>query len=287
MTNRTMSTRNTLTVLALACGLAVLAAPSVAQAGKGASYASLKNAIGSGNTDSIIAEVERAEKLPCGSCIDLVKPLIDDDDSRVRDVAAWWLAKRAIRGQVRDEMYDRLQGADPVAARNAAEVLGRFMHPEAYNHLEMAIHNPALGDEARAAAATAVGAIGSHSAKGILEGALTSESAAVRRAAARALRKVAGNLDGVALLDLLQDPDPGVIREATLTVGAVRERGAVDGLIRVLRDDSLDAYTRRDAAWALGKIGDGSVRDALAQSAADDPSMLVRGAARAAYNDLR
>lgn len=280
-----MFNRKTLSTVALAATL--LALPSGAIAGTGASYASLKNAINSNNPDSIIGEVERAEKLPCGSCIDLVKPLIDHEDARIRDVAAWWLNKRVIRQQVRDEMFDRLQGGDQVAARNAAEVLGRFMHPEAYNHLEMAIHNAALGDEARAAAATAVGSIGSRSAKGILEGALTSDSAAVRKAAAKALRNVANNLDGVALLDLLQDSDPGVVREAALTVGAVREEGAVNNLILVLQDESLDAYTRRDAAWALGKIGDGSARDALAEASDADPSMLVRGAARAAYNDLR
>ncbi len=265
---------------------AVVAAPGTASAGKGATFASLSNAIASGNPDSIVAEVERAEKLPCGSCIDLVKPLIDADDARVRDVAAWWLAKRAIRDQVRDEMFARLQGGDTIAARNAAEVLGRFMHPDALMALEIAIHDGSLGDEARAAAATAVGTIGDYRGKAVLEGALTSESPAVRAAAARALREIRGNVDAVAVVDLLTDDDHEVVRQAVLTTGALRESAAVGPLLDVLRDTSRPEGVRKHAAWALGRIGDGSAREGLRASAENDPSMLVRGAARAASNAL-
>ena len=57
---------------------AALLLPSVAFAGKGATYTSLKNAIATNNRDSIVSEIERAEKLPCGPCIDLVMPLVAD-----------------------------------------------------------------------------------------------------------------------------------------------------------------------------------------------------------------
>lgn len=267
--------------------VAALALPQVASAGKGASYASLRNAIATGNRDSILAEVERAEKLPCGPCVDLVTPLIDHDDAAVRDVAAWWLAKRGIRDQIRDQMFERLAGGDAIAARNAAQVLGRFAHPDALMPLELAIHDDALGDEARVAAAIAVGDIGDYRGKDVLEAAITSESAAVREAAARGLRNIRGNVDAVAVVDLLVDTEEGVVREAVLTVGALRERSAVGALTDVVRDTTLAATVRRDAAWALGKIGDGSAREVLKAVEADDSSMLVRGAARAALQSLR
>jgi HEAT repeat protein len=278
-----MKTRNLLTTLTLG---ATLALPLPALAGKGASYASIKNAISSGNPDSIVAEIERAEKLPCGSCIDLVKPLIDADDARLRDVAAWWLAKRAIRDQVRDEMFVRLQSGDSESARNAAEVLGRFAHPDALMGLEIAVHDANLSGEARAAAATAIGSIGHYAGKAMLEGALTSEAAPVREAAARALREIRGNVDAALVVDLLSDESDSVALEAARTVGALREQTAVEGLAALVTDQSRDALVRRDAAWALGKIGDGAARDVLRSVSEEDPSMLVRGAARSAHGSL-
>ncbi len=261
--------------------------PQVAQAGKGSSYQSIRNAISSNSRDSILAELERAEKLPCAPCIELVLPLIDHDDAAVRDVGAWWLAKRAIRDKVRDDMFTRLQGADSVAARNAAEVLGRFMHPDALMALELAIHEGALSEEARAAAAAAVGTIGDFRGKAVLEGAITSDSAQVRAAAAKALREIRGNVEGVAVIDLLDDEEESVVREAVLTVGALRELSGIGALSDVVRDNTLSATVRRDAAWALGKIGDGSAREVLTAVEQDDASMLVRGAARAALQSLR
>lgn len=261
--------------------------PQVAEAGKGSSYQSIRNAISSNNRDTILAELERAEKLPCGPCIDLVVPLIDHDDVAVRDVAAWWLSKRAIRDSVRDQMFERLQGSDSIAARNAAEVLGRFMHPDALMPLELAIHDDSLSEEARAAAATAIATIGDFRGKAVLEAAITSESAAVREASARALRGIRGNVDAVVVVELLDDEEESVVREAVLTVGALRESSGVGALSDVVRDNTLSASVRRDAAWALGKIGDGAARDVLTSVERDDSSMLVRGAARAALQSLR
>lgn len=261
--------------------------PSEAAAGKGASYQSISNAIRSNNRDTVIAEIERAEKLPCGPCIDLILPLVDHEDAAVRDVAAWWLAKRAIRDKVRDDMFARLVGSDSIAARNAAEVLGRFMHPDALMPLELAIHDDRLSEEARAAAATAVSTIGDFRGKEVLEAALTSESAVVREAAARGLRGIRGNVEATVVVDLLGDEVEAVVREAVLTVGALREVAAVDTLTGTVRDATLSPTVRRDAAWALGKIGDGRARDVLQTVEKSDDSMLVRGAARAALNSLR
>jgi hypothetical protein len=266
--------------------LALLFAPSNAEAGKGASFASIQNAINSNNPDTILAQLERAEKLPCAACIDLVMPLIDDDRREIRDVAAWWLSKRAVRVQVRDEMIGRLMTGDTIEARNAAEVLGRFMHPDALEALEIALHDEGLGAEARVAAADAVSSIGHYDGKGILEAALGSESGAVRAAAAENLRGIRGNVEGLALVDVLDDEDPEVIAAAALSLGTMQERAAVPELMDVADDDALPARSRMDACWALGQIGDGAAKQLLKDIAADDPNSLVRSAARTGYHKI-
>ena len=101
-----------------------LAAAGSAVAGRGSSPVAVRNAIASGSVDAIQAELERAERLVCVSCVDMVKPLIDNQDQRIRQVAAWWLARRGVARQVRVEMLNRLAQPDSVAARNAADVLG-------------------------------------------------------------------------------------------------------------------------------------------------------------------
>src|SRR5262245_7469281 len=115
----------------LAVTAALLVASTSAYAGRGASRESIQAAIASNSPDAIVAEVERAEKLACISCIGVVLPLVDHDSARVRNVAAWWLNKRGVRGEVRDMAYVRLQGQDARLARNAAETLGTMRHAEA------------------------------------------------------------------------------------------------------------------------------------------------------------
>jgi HEAT repeat protein len=266
---------------------AMLLVPSIADAGRGATWASLNNAISSGNQSAILSEIERAEKLPCASCIDLITPLIDDERWAVRDVAAWWLSKRAVRVQVREDMHERLLSGDSVRARNAAQVLGRFMHPGALAALEVAVHDGQLDDDARVAAVDAIGMIGHIAGKDILEAALMSESEEVRAAAADTLRSIRGNVEGINIVPLLDDESPEVIRAAALSLGAIEETAAVADLIEVAQDGDLPDQVRKDATWALGQIGDGSAAGALKAISEDDSSMIVRGSARTAWHKLR
>ncbi|MBK8718053.1 MAG: hypothetical protein IPN32_25480 [Deltaproteobacteria bacterium] len=263
-----------------------LALPQVASAGKGASYASLRNAIATGNRDSILAEVERAEKLPCGPCVDLVTPLIDHDDAAVRDVAAWWLAKRGIRDQIRDQMFERLAGGDAIAARNAAQVLGRFAHPDALMPLELAIHDDALGDEARVAAAIAVGDIGDYRGKDVLEAAITSESAAVREAAARACGTSAATSMRSRWSTCWSTP-----RRASCGRPCSRSGRCASARpsVRSPTSCATPRSRRRCAATPRGRWARSATaaREVLKAVEADDASMLVRGAARAALQSLR
>src|SRR5215831_13876977 len=68
-----------------------LAAAGSAVAGRGSSPQAVQLAIASGSPDAIKAELERAEHLVCLVCVDMVKPLIDNQDQGIREVAAWWL----------------------------------------------------------------------------------------------------------------------------------------------------------------------------------------------------
>ena len=63
-------------------------------AGKGGSAALITQAIHSGSTDAIIAEVERTEALMCEDCVTHGDRLTEDNRYAVREVAAWWFAKR-------------------------------------------------------------------------------------------------------------------------------------------------------------------------------------------------
>ena len=78
----------------LAIGLMVASLSGTAQAGRGGSYQAIQSAIAANSVDAIQAELERAEHLVCAGCTDMVLPLVDHLDSRVRQVAAWWLARR-------------------------------------------------------------------------------------------------------------------------------------------------------------------------------------------------
>src|SRR4051812_4679232 len=109
--------------------LALLSSPALA--GRGSSPGAIQSAIASNSVDAIASELERAEHLVCPSCVGLVRPLLDHQDRRVRQVAAWWLARRGLVGDLYETMTARLGGDDAVAARNAADVLGGLRLPRA------------------------------------------------------------------------------------------------------------------------------------------------------------
>src|SRR5262245_34465555 len=77
-----------------AVALTLCAAVVPAVAGRGGSSGAIKSAVNSGSVDAILAEVERAENLMCPDCIVTVRQLLSHDRFEVRQVAAWWFAKR-------------------------------------------------------------------------------------------------------------------------------------------------------------------------------------------------
>jgi hypothetical protein len=273
--------------LAMAAVLGIsMAAAGSAQAGRGGSPGAIQLAIQSGSPDAIKAELERAEFLVCGVCVDMVTPLVDSSDAGIRQVAAWWLARRAVSRQVSAQMIARLGQPDSIAARNAADVLGEFHQPSAIPALAAGLSNPVFSGEARVAMAKALGTINRPAALAPLYGALGDSNAQVKAGALVALQSMSGARDGRAVLPLLGDADEAVRGEAAITLGMFHATVGTSALVSALGDPS--ANVRKHAAWALGEIhaSAGLVAPALQHAVGSDPSPFVRSIAGAALTRL-
>jgi hypothetical protein len=276
-----------ITVLSSALAVGLLAASSgTAQAGRGGSYLAIQSAINANSVDAIQAELERAEHLVCGGCNDLVLPLVDHLDVRIRQVAAWWIARRGTSRQVYVAMLTRLSQPDSLKARNAADVLGEFHAGSAIPALGAALSNPIYTGEARAAMARALGTIGRSAGAEPLQLALTDSDPFVKAASLQALRQIEGFRDGMVAVPLLSDVDVAVRAEAAVTIGVLHTRTGADALVRALRDPS--ATVRKKAAWSLGRIGApvSVAGSALQDAATNDPDPFVRSISQAAIASL-
>ena len=265
--------------IVVSLGLALGVARS-ADAGTGGSYQTIQQAIAANSVDSIKAELERTEFLVCAACVDLVTPLVDHADYRVRTVAAWWLARRAVSKQVQVQMLSRLSQPDSTAALNAADVLGEFHYVSSIPALGAALSNPIFSAPARAEMARALGTIGRPAGSPYLTAGLGDSDPTVRSASLVALRSIAGFNDGSVAAPLVR-------ADAAVTIGMFKYAGGASALVSALGDSSQTV--RKKAAWALGEIGaPASVAGGpLQNAAANDPSPLVRSLAKAALSKLK
>ncbi len=158
-----------------------------------------------------------------------MKPLVDHADPGIRQVAAWWLARRGASREVRVEMLTRLSQPDSTAARNAADVLGEFHYVSSIPALAAALSNPIFSGEARAAMARALGNINRPAVIAPLTAALSDGDAQVKTGALLALRNVSGVRDGSAVVPLVADADAGVRAEAAITLGTLRRPAGCGG----------------------------------------------------------
>jgi HEAT repeat protein len=283
------------TVIVLA---SVLAVSSPAFAGFGSSSVALKAAVQSGSVDAIVAELEKSEELPSSGAIDVVLPLVDNPSWRVRDAAGWWLTRRGVRTQVIADMTARLSGSDPIAARNAGDVLAAMRDFSTVTALSAYLAKP-LDEDSGAAVAKALGAIGHPTAITALNGALGSTLAGVRAQAAASLRDLRAPKGATVaasfapLLPLVADADANVRLQSIQTIGFIGGAGktaATSAVITALSSAATgdpSATVRKAAAWALGELKDGSARAALMQVQANDTDGLVRSIATASLANLR
>lgn len=260
-------------------------ASTAAYAGKGGSAAAIQAAVSSTSTDAIIAEVERAEGLNCEECIQILTNLTEDSRFEVREVAAWWFAKRpALKDMLATQFVGDLPHGDTIKVRNAADFLGRTRTLTALPQLRAAIHRGDLGSEAKLALVRAAGFMAHTGGNEVLTTAMTDSDASVRAAAVVAWRDVLGQKTAQPVVGLLGDSDATVRAQAAGVAGDMREQSARSTLEALVTGDP-DSVVRRNAAWALGQLGNAASRAALLQ-ATNDKSGLVRGVAKAALAGL-
>jgi HEAT repeat protein len=266
--------------------VAVLAlAPSAAFAGKGGSAAAIQAAVDSGSTDAITAEVERAESLMCEECIQTMTNLTEDSRFAVREVAAWWFARRpGLKDMLAAQFVGDLPTGSTVKVRNAADFLGRTKTYTALPQLRAAIHRGDLGAEAKIALVRAAGFMAHTGGNEVLTTAMADGDAGVRAAAVVAWRDVLGQKTAQPVVALLGDGDANVRAQAAGVIGGMTEQSA-RGTLEALVVNDPDSTVRRNAAWALGQLGNAGSRAALLQ-ATSDKSGLVRGVAKAALAGL-
>lgn len=277
-----MKNMNKLAAVALA-----LCAAGTANAGKGGSAAQIKQAVASGSQDAIIAEVERTEGLMCKECIDTVTALTEDNRYAVREVAAWWFAKRPQLAQLMSEqMIDDLK-LDSLHVRNAADFLGAVKNFKSLPALrETMAHAGNLNADARLALVRAAGFLAHVGGNPILEAGMADADAGVRVAAVDAWRDVIHQTGSIAAVEArLGDGDANVRAHAATVVGAKHDMNARATLEGLVVNDP-DAYVRRNAAQALGVLGSADSRAAL-ELASGDKSGLVKNVAKAALASLK
>jgi len=260
--------------------------PAAAFAGKGGSNAKLVAAVNTGSVDAIIAEAERMESLLCEECIQTMTNLTEDSRYAVREVAAWWFARRpALKDMLAQQFADDLPRGDTTKVRNAADFLGATKTYTALPQLRATIHRSDLGVEARVALVRAAGTLAHTGGNEVLSTAMTDADASVRAAAVAAWRDVLDQQNALPVVALLGDRDANVRAQAAAVVGGMTEQSgrlALEGLVT----GDASAIVRRNAAWALGQLGNAASRPALLQ-ATSDKSGLVRGVAKAALAQLR
>ncbi len=269
---------------AVAFVLCTTAVPAFA--GRGGSAGLIKSAVASGSVDAIVAEVERSEKLMCEECLDTMIALTEHPRAEVRDVAAWWFAKRPGAAKIMvSQMKDDLALGGSIKVRNAADFVGRIRDFEALPNLQTALSRTDINAEAKVAIVKAVGFMAHPDGNAILTTAMSDGAPEVRAAAATAWRDILGQVTARPLIGLLSDGDARVRAQAATVLGAYGELDARVTLEQLVMHDS-DVFVRRNAAWALGRIG--RIESSIALTfALQDSSGLVRGVARGAIASLR
>jgi HEAT repeat protein len=177
-----------------------------------------------------------------------------------------------------------LPQGDTIKVRNAADFLGRTKTYTALPQLRAAIHRNDLGVEAKLALVRAAGFMAHTGGNEVLTTAMTDGDAGVRAAAVVAWPDVLGQKTAQPVVALLADRDAKVRSVAAGVVGGMVEQSA-RGTLEALVVQDPDSTVRRNAAWALGQLGNAASRAAL-QQATTDQSGLVRGVAKAALAGL-
>lgn len=248
----------------------------------------IKSAAASGSMMAIWETLEHGERVECIDCIPSVEPLVYDPNPRTREIAAWWLRRRVFGvwgpGQVYERTLQTLAN-DPNATRRAyaAEALGEFLAAPGIDAVSNAITKDS-DPNVRAAAAKALGRLNSEG-NGALATALGDSDAKVKLAALRSAGRLNKFTSVTAVTKLTADGDASVRRGAAETIGTLRAKDGVDGLMSIAKNDP-DADVRNAACHALGALHDPRARPVLEDVARTDSNGLVRDQATIALRRL-
>ena len=221
-----------------------------------------------------LGEAEAKEAV-AALCALLARPAEEDDESHPEHTAR--AAAAVALGRIGDpSATDSLINAieDPFNAGTAASTaLGRLVPPPV-ERLVAATRDASPWRRARAV--VALGECGDVSAFDAMAALLDDSEVPVRRAAAAAFGKLRDPRAVTLLTTLLSrsDESPFVRSYAAVSLGALKDRAAVEALVEAL--DSAEPLLRRAAARALCRIDDPRPRRRLETMAADDPDKSVR-----------
>lgn len=235
--------------------------------------------------------LEHGEKVECLSCIPIVEKRLFDDHPKTREISAWWLRRRIFgvfgAGQVYSRIVATLQDANASEKHRAyaAEAIGEFLSPSGIKHVaKAAVDDPS--PRVRRSAVAALSRLNHEGPSLELGRALADSDEDVRLAALKAAMSINVFSSVSEVVARIDDESPRVRRLAAETLGAMRVADAVVGL-SALADSEIEpvADVRQAAVWALGQIGDPGGKPAV-EAALEDPSSLVRDAARIALRRL-
>uniref|UniRef100_A0A7C4CCI5 HEAT repeat domain-containing protein n=1 Tax=candidate division WOR-3 bacterium TaxID=2052148 RepID=A0A7C4CCI5_UNCW3 len=178
-------------------------------------------------------------------------------------------------------LTELLRRPEPAVRSAAAEALGMLGEPAALDYLL-----PLVGDgesSVRLAVVRALGRIRHVRSAERLAAAIEDQDPKVSGAAAGALEAL-GELSVEPMFQLLTSPCAETRVRAIAVLGRLRHKGAVNRLLRGLRDRV--AWVRIVSAQALGEIGEGQATTALLRIL-DDRDAVVRAMAAEALGKLR
>lgn len=174
-----------------------------------------------------------------------------------------------------------LRRSDPAARAEAARRLGERKERAAIPHLGALLLQSNEDEDARAAAAIALGRIGDWRSAAFLRRSAGDASRKVRFASALALGKVR-DPEGLRALEQvsLRDAHWWVRYAAAVALGGTRDPAAVPPLARAARED-LRWQVRQQAARSLGELGGRLAARALGETLNDEDAAIRATAARA------
>jgi len=233
--------------------------------------ARLQSQITNGSVEEKRSALSEIRNLRAESASRIALPALRDKDEMVRATAAGSVIFLPSSSEAAVALLPLLNDKSPFVRTETSYALGKAHDRSATSELVRLMKNDKVL-EVRTAAAIALGEIGDSSAieslVGVLKPRPKEDDEFLRRSAARSIGQIAQiNVTGDTTVLTPQNFLPEKFKDlgSSNATGAVPQiyAGGVDMLVRVLRNKDESDDTRREAAFALGAIGDPRSLDVL------------------------